>query len=285
MGAISKAEYSRDLDSALLFLKGRNQLVTERLAERMDEAASELDYERAAQFRDQLARLKAMESEQLVARGGGDFDVIGVVYEHGLACVAVMFFRGGRMLGSRSYFPRVQGEVETQEIARAFLLQYYTAREAPKEILVSEAVDESAAIAAMLEDLKASYGLTLVFIAHDLAVVKNISDRVAVMYLGKMCEVSDSDELYANPAHPYTELLLESLPEPDPGIEIDLTVTAEGELPSPIAPPSGCRFRTRCPYATEICTAEEPQMRKVSEDHYVACHHPLVAVAEPAEAV
>ena len=152
VGAISKADYDRDLESALLFLKGRNQLVTERLAERMDEAASDLDYERAAQFRDQLARLKAMESEQLVAKGGGDFDVVGVVQEQGLACVAVMFFRGGRMLGSRNYFPRVQGEIEPSEIARAFLIQYYTAREAPKEILVSEAVDESAAIAAMLEE-------------------------------------------------------------------------------------------------------------------------------------
>ncbi|MDH3419158.1 MAG: excinuclease ABC subunit UvrC [Gammaproteobacteria bacterium] len=152
VGAISEAEYERDLDSALLFLRGRNQLVTERLAERMDKAAAALDYERAAQFRDQLARLKAMESEQLVAKGGGEFDVVGVVDEQGLACVTVMFFRGGRMLGSRNYFPRVQGEVEPGEVARAFLLQYYTAREAPKEILVSEAVGESAAIAAMLEE-------------------------------------------------------------------------------------------------------------------------------------
>ncbi len=152
VGAISEAEYARDLDSALLFLRGRNQLVTKRLAERMDEAAADLDYERAAQFRDQLARLKAMESEQLVAKGGGDFDVIGIVDEQGLACVAVMFFRGGRMLGSRNYFPRVQGEAEPGEVARAFLLQYYTAREAPKEILVSEPVAESAAIAALLEE-------------------------------------------------------------------------------------------------------------------------------------
>jgi excinuclease ABC subunit C len=149
--AISKADYARDLESAVLFLKGRNQLVTERLAERMDEAAADLDYERAAQFRDQLARLKAMESEQLVAKGGGEFDVIGVVQEHGLACVTVMFFRGGRMLGSRNYFPRAQREVEPEEVARAFLLQYYTGREAPREVLVSEAVDEATTIADMLE--------------------------------------------------------------------------------------------------------------------------------------
>ena len=175
------------------------------------------------------------------------------------------------------------GQCQRISIARALVLE-------PELIICDEpvsALDVSvqAQILNLLEDLKASYGLTLVFIAHDLAVVKNISDRVAVMYLGKMCEVSESDELYANPAHPYTELLLESLPEPDPGIEIDLTVTSEGELPSPIDPPSGCRFRTRCPYATEICSTEEPQMRRISDDHFVACHHPLVAVAEPAEAV
>ena len=174
------------------------------------------------------------------------------------------------------------GQCQRISIARALVLE-------PELIICDEpvsALDVSvqAQILNLLEDLKAAYGLTLVFIAHDLAVVKNISDRVAVMYLGKMCEVADSDELYRQPAHPYTELLLESLPEPDPAIEIDLAVTAEGELPSPISPPSGCRFRTRCPYATDVCTAEEPQMRKVADDHYVACHHPLVAVAEPAGA-
>jgi len=150
--AISAADYGRDLESATLFLKGRNQLVTEHLAERMDEAAAALDYERAAQFRDQLARLKAMESEQLVAKGGGEFDVIGVVEEEGVACVTVMFFRGGRLLGSRNYFPRVHGVADLEEVARAFLLQYYANREAPKELLVSETVAESAPLAAMLEE-------------------------------------------------------------------------------------------------------------------------------------
>ena len=114
------------------------------------------------------------------------------------------------------------------------------------------------------------------FIAHDLAVVKNISDRVAVMYLGKMCEISEADELYANPAHPYTSLLLGSSPVPDPDIDVQAVRVIEGELPSPIAPPSGCRFRTRCPFADEICAAEEPQMRQVGDDHWVACHHSLI---------
>jgi peptide/nickel transport system ATP-binding protein len=140
-------------------------------------------------------------------------------------------------------------------------------------------VSVQAQILNLLEDLKAEYGLTLVFIAHDLAVVKNVSDRVAVMYLGKLCEVAGPDELYANAAHPYTALLLGSIPEPDPSAAVDEDLVDDGELPSPINPPSGCRFRTRCPQASELCADEEPQMREVLPGHHVACHHPLVAVA------
>ncbi len=170
------------------------------------------------------------------------------------------------------------GQCQRISIARALVLE-------PELIICDEpvsALDVSvqAQILNLLEDLKAEYGLTLVFIAHDLAVVKNISDRVAVMYLGKMCEISETDEMYANPAHPYTQLLLESIPEPDPLAVLDDRAEIEGELPSPLAPPSGCRFRTRCPYADETCARVEPQMRRVSEDHYVACHHPLVPVDE-----
>ena len=173
------------------------------------------------------------------------------------------------------------GQCQRISIARALVME-------PKVIICDEpvsALDVSvqAQILNMLEDLKEQYGLTLVFIAHDLAVVKNISDRVAVMYLGKMCEVSESDELYANPAHPYTSLLLGSVPIPDPLAGIDNTVAAEGDLPSPLAPPSGCRFRTRCPLADELCERVEPEMRRVSDDHYVACHHPLTELADEGE--
>jgi peptide/nickel transport system ATP-binding protein len=166
------------------------------------------------------------------------------------------------------------GQCQRISIARALVLD-------PDLIICDEpvsALDVSiqAQILNLLEDLKRYSQLTLVFIAHDLAVVKNISDRVAVMYLGKMCEISESDELYANPAHPYTSLLLGSVPEPDPTIDVSAIEVVEGELPSPLAPPSGCRFRTRCPRATDICTTDEPQMRPVGEDHFVACHHPLV---------
>ncbi len=170
------------------------------------------------------------------------------------------------------------GQCQRISIARSLVLE-------PELIICDEpvsALDVSvqAQILNMLEDLKARYGLTLVFIAHDLAVVKNISDRVAVMYLGKMCEVSESDELYAHPAHPYTSLLLGSAPVPDPMVVLDETVMVDEGLPSPINPPSGCRFRTRCPLADEICTTTEPQMRRINDDHYVACHHPLVPVQE-----
>jgi peptide/nickel transport system ATP-binding protein len=170
------------------------------------------------------------------------------------------------------------GQCQRICIARALVLD-------PKLIICDEpvsALDVSvqAQILNLLEDMKARYGLTLVFIAHDLAVVKNVSDRVAVMYLGKLCEVASPDDLYARPAHPYTAALLSAIPVPDPTVEASAGMTLTGELPSPIAPPSGCRFRTRCPRAQERCANEEPQMRRVDTGHFVACHFPLVEVAE-----
>ncbi|MGH9210868.1 MAG: ABC transporter ATP-binding protein [Acidimicrobiales bacterium] len=134
-------------------------------------------------------------------------------------------------------------------------------------------VSVQAQILNLLEAMKARYGLTMVFIAHDLAVVKNVSDRVAVMYLGKLCELGPADTLYEVPAHPYTRSLLASIPRPEPGTQ-PTEPALEGELPSPLDPPSGCRFRTRCARASERCAAEEPQMRAIGPDHFVACHHP-----------
>jgi peptide/nickel transport system ATP-binding protein len=116
-----------------------------------------------------------------------------------------------------------------------------------------------------------------VVIAHDLAVVKNVSDRVIVMYLGKLCEVAPPDALYSAPAHPYTAALLQSIPAPNPRLATSKSALA-GELPSPVNPPSGCRFRTRCPRSDDRCAAEEPVLRAVAEGHFVACHHPLVDV-------
>ncbi len=148
------------------------------------------------------------------------------------------------------------GQCQRISIARAVVTD-------PRLIICDEpvsALDVSvqAQIINLLEDMKARYGLTMIFIAHDLAVVKNISDRVAVMYLGKLCEVGNPDEIYAAPAHPYTAALLSAIPVPDPAVVPRELPGVRGEIPSPLEPPSGCRFRTRCPRATDVCAAQEP---------------------------
>ena len=176
------------------------------------------------------------------------------------------------LVGERRPHEFSGGQCQRISIARALVLN-------PKVIICDEpvsALDVSvqAQILNLLEDLKKKYGITLIFIAHDLAVVKNVSDRVAVMYLGKMCEVATSEALYAKPAHPYTKLLLGSVPVADPTQAPDASAELSGDLPSPTAPPSGCRFRTRCPIATDRCAQEEPQLQEVAVGHYVACHYP-----------
>ena len=165
------------------------------------------------------------------------------------------------------------GQAQRISIARALILD-------PKVIICDEpvsALDVSvqAQVLNLLEDIKTKYGISLVFIAHDLAVVKNIADRVIVMYLGKICEVATPDDLFARPLHPYTEVLMSSIPVTDPSIDPRAAITISGELPSPIDPPSGCRFRTRCPSATELCAKEAPILRELRTGQFVACHHPV----------
>ena len=152
VGLISPEDYARDLEHAVLFLQGRSDVVTARLAERMEQASTQLKFERAAQYRDQLAKLKNVQSQQIVARATGDFDAVGLAEDHGIHCVAVMFFRGGRSLGSRNFFPKVARGADEDEIIRAFLLQYYAGREAPREILASRAVPEASTLAELLTE-------------------------------------------------------------------------------------------------------------------------------------
>ena len=165
------------------------------------------------------------------------------------------------------------GQCQRICIARALILE-------PDLVICDEpvsALDVSvqAQILNLLEDMKERYGLTLLFISHDLAVVKNVSDRVAVMYLGKVCELAQSEQLYKAPAHPYTAGLIATIPEVgDKGATKSLAL--KGEIPSPLNPPSGCRFRNRCPIAQDKCATDEPFLNEIVSGHQVACHFPLI---------
>ena len=148
----------------------------------------------------------------------------------------------------------------------------------PKFIICDEpisALDVSiqAQVVNMLADLQEELGLTYLFIAHDLSMVRYISDRVGVMYLGNLVEVSETENLYDRPLHPYTEALLSAIPVPNPDVaKANERIKLEGEIPSPINPPSGCKFRTRCPYAMDRCAVEVPALKEVEPGHFVACH-------------
>ncbi len=132
-------------------------------------------------------------------------------------------------------------------------------------------VSVQAQVVNLMQDLQEKFSLTYLFISHGLAVVKHISTRVGVMYLGKLIELAPAEEIYSNPLHPYTQALLEAIPVPDPEAKRGSVQKLAGEVPNPIAPPPGCRFHTRCPYAMDRCKIEEPNFREVSPDHWIAC--------------
>ncbi|MBD1221136.1 ABC transporter ATP-binding protein [Virgibacillus halodenitrificans] len=162
------------------------------------------------------------------------------------------------------------GQRQRIGIARTLAVQ-------PKFIVADEpisALDVSiqAQVLNLLNDLKDSEDLTYLFIAHDLSMVKHISDRIGVMYLGNMMELARSEQLFENPKHPYTQALLSAIPVPDPTLSKRDRIVLQGEPPSPVNPPSGCKFRTRCPHAMEICSLEAPMWKEIHADHWTACH-------------
>ena len=185
--------------------------------------------------------------------------------------------------GSRRPRELSGGQAQRVAIARALALD-------PSLIICDEAVSSldvliRAQVLNLLERLRTELHLAYLFIAHDLALVKQVSDRVAVMYLGKLVEVGPAEALYRQPLHPYTVALLASIPSPDPEAPREpVAGMIRGEPPSPIDPPSGCRFRTRCPRAQDVCAAEEPPMRRLADGHFAACHFPVTVDAPQAEA-
>ncbi|HLH65250.1 MAG TPA: ABC transporter ATP-binding protein [Solirubrobacteraceae bacterium] len=223
---------------------------------------------------DPRMRVQAILREPLVVQGVGsaseqDRRVRGLLDEVGLPANAL----------ERYPHEFSGGQRQRIALARAVILE-------PKVIVADEpvsALDVSirSQVLNLMKRLQAEHGMASIVISHDLAVVKYLSDRIGVMYLGKLVELGTGDQIYRSPAHPYTDALIKTIPLPDPVAERSKSdVGIKGELPSPVNPPSGCRFRTRCPRAQELCAAQEPPLRSFGNGHLAACHFPLQAPAE-----
>ena len=218
--------------------------------------------------------VRSIISEPLIAYSAGDRQARGQRVEELLDLVGLDPARYAKR------HPRELsgGQAQRVAIARAVALE-------PDLLICDEAVSSldvliQAQVLNLFEKLRRELSLSYLFIAHDLALVKQVSDRVGVMYLGKFCEVGPGESVYKQPLHPYTRALLDSIPSTEPGAGRS-TTTLRGEPPSPVSPPSGCRFRTRCPRATGLCAERVPEPRELAPGHLVACHFPLT---EPAPA-
>lgn len=226
-------------------------------------------------FQDPVASLNPRRSvRNIVAEG---LAVAGIPAKEQAAVAAATLERVG--LGDDRFaevLPRQLSGGQAQRVAIARALAV-----GPRLLLCDEpvsALDVSvqAQILNLIEDLKTEYDLTVVFIAHDLGVVRSVSDVVMVMYLGTVCEFGDSLAVYDSPAHPYTRALLDSVPTTDPENPFE-GPALEGDVPSPLSPPRGCRFSTRCPRVQDVCRGDSPEMREVRPGHFAACHFPIVA--------
>ena len=222
-------------------------------------------------FQDPFGSLDPRLPVGAIIREGLDIHGVGSKREREDRVREIMRITGLRPEYARRYPHEFSGgQRQRIGIARALVLH-------PKFVVCDEpvsALDVSiqSQVLNLLNDLKREFNLTYLFIAHNLAVVKYISDRIGVMYLGKVVEVAPSAEIYANPAHPYTKALVAAIPQPNPALRQKRPVLT-GDLPSPVNPPSGCRFHTRCPIARkEICAAEEPPSREIAPGHFAACH-------------
>jgi oligopeptide/dipeptide ABC transporter ATP-binding protein len=221
-------------------------------------------------FQDPYSSLNPrLRAADIVAEPLRNYEQLGAAAER--EKVAWLFEKVGLRPDQMVKFPHEfsGGQRQRLGIARALALR-------PKLIVCDEpvsALDVSvqAQVINLLGDLQAEFGMSYLFVAHDLAVVEHISHRVAVMYLGKIVELTDKKTLFRDPQHPYTEALLSAVPVPDPGAKRK-RIILQGDVPSPITPPPGCRFHTRCPYAEERCRREEPAMKEVRPGHFVACH-------------
>jgi peptide/nickel transport system ATP-binding protein len=213
-------------------------------------------------------KVRDIVAEGLVISGKEKKEAIGDRVEEVLSLVGLDV----QVVGSRRPHELSGGQCQRVAIARALVLR-------PELIVCDEPVASldvsiQGQVLNLLEDMRTRFGLSMVFISHDLPIVHNISDRIAVMYLGKIVEVGSANAVTRQPAHPYSRALLDAVPVADPEAQLT-TRTLQGEVPSPLAPPSGCRFRTRCPLAQARCAEEVPELREIGEGRSVACHFPL----------